>query len=109
MVPQWDAKIATVIAEYVGGSTELVDTVKFALVAAAATVTLAGTVATAAFPLERVTTAPPAGAGPLRVTVPVDGLPADTLGGLRLREGSVTGGTAPRPGGPGGASDAAAG
>jgi hypothetical protein len=41
------AKIATEIETYVGGSTELVDTVKFALVAPAATVTLAGTVANA--------------------------------------------------------------
>src|SRR2546422_396398 len=86
MVPQWDAKIATVIAEYVGGSTELVDTVKFALVAPAVTVTLAGTVAAVGLLLDSVTVAPPTGAAVARVTVPVEVLPAITLAGLRLTE-----------------------
>jgi hypothetical protein len=48
-------------------------TVKVALALPAGTVTLAGTLAAAALLLESVTCAPPAGAGPLRVTVPVDG------------------------------------
>ena len=43
---------------------------KVALVAPAATVTLGGTAAAAGLPLDNVTTAPPAGAGPLRVKVP---------------------------------------
>jgi hypothetical protein len=70
-----------------------VDIVKLALVAPPGTVTLAGTVTTQAWEPERdnVTSAPPAGAGTLRVTVPVDVLPADTLSGLRLKEEIVAG------------------
>jgi hypothetical protein len=60
--------------------TALVFTVKVALLAPAATVTLAGTVAEDAL-LERYTVAPLA-AGPLRVTVPVDEDPPVTLVGL---------------------------
>ena len=48
------------------------------LVAPAAMVTLAGTV-TAAFPLIKVTTAPPAGAAAVRVTVAVEAEPPTTL------------------------------
>ena len=36
--------------------------------------------------LTRVTTAPPVGAGPLRVTVPVEGLPPTTEVGFKLME-----------------------
>ena len=59
----------------------------------AGTVTLAGTVAAAVLLLARVTTAPPAGAAPVRVAVPVDGLPPWTDVGLSVIE--------PRVGGPG--------
>ena len=56
-----------------------------AVVEPAGTVTLAGTVAVEVRLLESVTTIPPAGAGPVSVTVPVDGLPPCTLLGLRVR------------------------
>ena len=58
--------------------TGLVVAVKVALVAPAATVTDAGTWAAAVFELVRATIAPPAGAGPLRVTVPVEDAPPTT-------------------------------
>src|SRR5881296_1070229 len=69
--------------------TGLVLTVKVALVALPGTVTLAGTVATLVLLLERDTRAPPLGAGPLSVTVPVDELPPVTLVGFRLSEERV--------------------
>ena len=68
--------------------TALVLTVKFALVAPLATVTLAGTVAAETL-LERETRAPLLGAGALRVTVPVEEDPPVTLVGLRATEDSV--------------------
>ncbi len=75
--------------------TALVLTVNVALLAPAATVTLAGTVAAAVLPLERETATPPLGAGPLSVTVPVEGDPPVTLMGLSAIEESVG-----EPGGP---------
>ena len=61
--------------------TTLVVTVNVAVVAPAATVTLAG-VAEEALLSDNVTTAPPAGAAVLSVTVPVEELPPVTLAGL---------------------------
>jgi len=75
--------------------TPLVFTVNVALVAPAETVTLAWTVAAAVLPLIRETDAPPLGAGPLSVTVPVEGDPPVTLMGLSAIEESVG-----EPGGP---------
>ena len=69
--------------------TAVVVAVKVAVVAPESTVTLAGTVATAVLLLERVTRAPPVGAGPLRVTVPVTGFPPVTLAGFRATAESV--------------------
>jgi hypothetical protein len=63
-------------------------TVNVALLAPAATVTLAATVAAVAL-LVRYTTAPPLGAAPLRVTVPVEDDPPVTLVGLSPIDESV--------------------
>ncbi len=73
--------------------TALVLIVNVALVAPAATVTLEGTVAAAVLLLESATVAPPAGAAPLNVTVPVeDCVPPITLVGLSVSDESVAGG-----------------
>ena len=65
-------------------ATGVVVTVNVALVAPAATVTLAGTVAADVLLLVSVTAAPPAGAAPFKVTVPVDEVPPVTLVGLSV-------------------------
>ena len=59
--------------------TALVLTVNVALVAPAVTFTLEGTVATDVSLLESATCAPPDGAGPLSVTVPVDEFPPASI------------------------------
>jgi hypothetical protein len=64
-------------------------TVKVALVAPRGTVTVGGTVATLVLLLDRETSAPSLGAGPLSVTVPVEELPPVTLAGLRLSDERV--------------------
>ena len=69
----------------VSAATGAVVTGNVALVAPAATVTLAGTVAADVLLLVRVTAAPPAGAAPLNVTVPVEEAPPVTLDGLNER------------------------
>jgi len=71
--------------------TALVFTGNVALVDPAATVTLDGTVAEALL-LERFTMAPPLGAAPLRVTVPVEEEPPLTLPGLSVTDDSTGGG-----------------
>ena len=63
--------------------------VKFTVVAPAGTVTLAGTVALLVALLVSVTTTPPVGAAALKVIVPVDGLGAVTVVGLKVRFVSV--------------------
>ena len=65
-------------------ATGLVLTVKVAVVALAATITLAGTWAAAVLLLDSVTVAPPTGAGPFSLTVPVEAFPPSTEVGLKL-------------------------
>ena len=65
--------------------------VNVAVVAPLGTVTFAGTLATEVLLLDKDTTAPPEGAGPVSVTVPVEGLPPRTLDGLRERDDSEGG------------------
>src|SRR5258708_26493278 len=65
-----------------------------ALLAPAVIVTLEGTGATSVLLLESATCAPPAGAGPVSVTVPVDEFPPVTLVGFNASEASVGAGGA---------------
>ena len=60
--------------------------VNIAVVAPAATVTLDGTLAAVVLLLESATIAPPAGAAPLNVTVPVEEFPPVTLVGFTETE-----------------------
>jgi len=67
-------------------ATGLVVTANVAVVAFAATVTLPGTWAAAVLLLDRVTTAPLAGAGPFSVRVAVEVFPPTTEVGFRVTE-----------------------
>ena len=71
-------------------ATELVVTVNVTVVDPAATVTLAGTWAAAVLLLDRETVAPPVGAAPLSVTVPVDDVPPVTLAGFTETDDKLT-------------------
>ena len=71
--------------------TVTVVTAKVAVVAPASTVTLTGTVAAEVLLLVRVTTAPPLGAAPLSVTVPVELVPPTTLDGFKEIDDSAGG------------------
>src|SRR5258708_24539455 len=73
----------------VDATTGLVLTVNVTLLAPAVIVTLEGTRATSVLLLESATCAPPAGAGPLNVTVPADEFPPATLVGFSVSEESV--------------------
>ena len=74
----------------VEAATALVLTVNVALVAPAATVTLDGSLAAVVLLLESVTTAPPDGAAPVSITVPVEEFPPVTLVGFSETEERVT-------------------
>src|SRR5271167_2252662 len=82
-------KVAEMVADAVL-ATAVVVTVKVAVVAPAATVTLAGTVA-AALLLDKVTDSPPVGAALPKVTVPVDEVPPVTEVGFSVTD-DTTGG-----------------
>ena len=76
----------------VDAATALVLIVKVALLLPAGTITLEGTLA-APLLLESITCAPPAGAGPLSVTVPMDDCaPPITLVGFNVSEETAGGG-----------------
>ncbi len=68
--------------------TDTVVTGNVALAAPLANVTFAGTLTNDGLLLESVTSAPPTGAGPLIVTVPVEPFPPITLDGFRERDDS---------------------
>jgi hypothetical protein len=89
VTPPYSAEI--VAAVELGTAT--VVTEKVALALPPGTVTLAGTVATEGLPLDRDTTAPPPGAGPFSVTVPVEPLPPNTVAGLRETDAGEGGST----------------
>src|SRR6266850_6812332 len=76
----------------VEAATALVLTVNVALMTPAATATVEGTLAAVVLLLESVTCAPPVGAGPLSVTVPVEEFPPVTLVGFSVSEERVGGG-----------------
>jgi len=78
-----DAPSVPVITGVTALATAVVVIVNVAEVAPCATVTVAGTVAAALLDAS-VTTLPPAGAGPVSVTVPVDDAPPATLVGLSV-------------------------
>jgi hypothetical protein len=69
--------------------TGIVLTTNVAVLLPADTVTLAATCAALLLLLARVTTAPPAGAGPLSVTVAVEELPPVTLVGFKVSADGV--------------------
>src|SRR5258708_37678005 len=79
----------------VEAATALVPTANVALQAAGAIITLDGTLAAVVLLLESVIVAPPAGAAPLSITVPVEEFPPLTLVGFSESEERATDAGAP--------------
>ena len=90
VVPLYEAVMTTVTFAETGEVVIVKDPVK----PTGGTVTVAGTLATAGLLLDRVTTAPFAGAGVLRTTVPDELLPPTTVAGLMSIVESTAGGGA---------------
>ena len=87
MTPPAVAEIVTDVLAALGD----VVTMNVAELPPAGTVTLAGTLATEGLLLDSATAFPPAGAGPLRVTVPVEELPAFTVEGESVNDAGTDG------------------
>ena len=83
------APVVAVIVSVSTAETGFVDTVNVAVVAPAATLTVAGTVDAVLLDLSATLRVLPEATGPLRVTVPVEGLPPATDVGLRLNADTV--------------------
>jgi hypothetical protein len=83
--PELEAEIVTLVELAV----VMVVTWNTAVVDPAAIVTLGGTVATEVLLLDKEKTAPPPGAGALRVISPVEGLPPFTLVGFNVSENEI--------------------
>jgi hypothetical protein len=75
-----------VIVNGVSAATGVVETVKVIVVPPAGTVTLVGTCAAVGLLLDKVTTAPPAGAALVRITLPVEVAPPNTEVGVSVME-----------------------
>ena len=82
--------VAEIVTEVLDEPGDVV-TVNVAELLPGGTVTLAGTLATEDLLLDSATTVPPAGAGPLRVTVPVEELPAFTVEGESVNDDGTGG------------------
>jgi hypothetical protein len=91
VTPPYTAEIFTVVVL----DTATVVTGNVALVLPLPTVTVDGTLATEGLLLDSDTTAPPLGAWPFSVTVPVEPFPPTTEDGLKDRESSARGGGFP--------------
>jgi hypothetical protein len=85
--PPYVADIVTEVAALAA----TVETAKVAVLTPAPTTTLAGTVAALVLLLDRETRAPPTGAGPFKVNVAFEVLPATTEVGFKTREDGVGG------------------
>jgi hypothetical protein len=85
VIPPYEAEIVTPV----GAGTVAVCTRNVAALVPARIVTLEGTAAVAVCSLNSITAAPPAGAGPPSVTVPVAETPPCTADGLKPSEASV--------------------